>query len=99
LYAWFGSGQGPWSGFPSYETVAERLLLDFQTETLIAAAEAARTAQQLEGAARLFAGWEFSQHRQEDLARLRPDLKQRLLAHSLESTDEDKRSRARHAFK
>jgi hypothetical protein len=99
LYAWFGSGQGPWSGFPGYETVAERLLLDFQTETLIAAAEAAKSTQQLEGAARLFAGWEFSQHRKEDLARLPPELKQRLLTHSLESTDDDKRSRARHAFK
>jgi hypothetical protein len=26
LYAWFGSGEGPWSGLPSYEQVAEELL-------------------------------------------------------------------------
>lgn len=98
LYAWFGSGEGPWSGFPSYEMVAEELLLDFHTEALIKAAEASGSAQQLEGAARLFGGWEFSQRRPSDLARLPPDLKQRLLTHSLKSTDEDKRSRARHAF-
>ena len=98
LYAWFGSGEGPWSGFPSYEMVAEELLLDFQTEALIAAAEATGSAQQAEGAARLFGGWEFSQRRPGDLTRLPPDLKQRLLNHSLQSTDEDKRSRARHAF-
>jgi hypothetical protein len=98
LYAWFGSGEGPWSGFPSYETVAEELLLEFQTEALIEAAEATRSAQQLEGAARLFGGWSFSQGRPGDLARLPPDLKRRLLAHSLQSADEDKRSRAHHAF-
>ena len=98
LYAWFGSGEGPWSGFPSYEQVAEELLLDFPTETLIKAAEATGSAQQQEGAARLFGGWEISQRRPGDLAHLPADLKKRLLAHSLESDDEDKRSRAHHAF-
>ena len=98
LYAWFGSGAGPWSGFPSYETVAEELLLDFKTEALIEAAKATRTAQQLEGAARLFGGWTFQHRRPNDSARLPPDLKQRLLAHSIESADEDKRSRGNDAF-
>lgn len=28
LLEWFGSGAGPWSGFPSYEQAAEELLLD-----------------------------------------------------------------------
>ena len=98
LYAWFGSGEGPWSGFPSYEQVAEELLLDFPTEALIKAAEATESAQEQEGAARLFGGWEISQRRPSDLAHLPPDLKERLLAHSLESADEDKRSRAHHAF-
>jgi hypothetical protein len=98
LYAWFGSGEGPWSGFPSYEMVAEELLLDSQTEALIKAAKATRTAQQLEGAARLFGGWTFRQRRPSDLARLPPDLKQRLLVHSIERADEDKRSRAHSAF-
>jgi hypothetical protein len=98
VYAWFGSGMGPWSGFPGYEEVAEDLLLDYTTEALVAAAAAARTPQQLEGAARLFGGWTFSQRRRADLVRLSPDLKQRLLARALESNDEDKRSRAHHAF-
>jgi hypothetical protein len=82
LYAWFGSGEGPLSGFPSYEMVAEELLLYSQTEALIETAKATKTAQQLEGAARLFGGWTFRQSRPSDLARLPPNLKQRLLVGS-----------------
>jgi hypothetical protein len=98
LYAWFGSGAGPWSGFPSYEMVAEELLLDFHTDALIAAAETTTDTRQVEGAARLFGGWEFSHQRPGDLTLLPLDLKRRLLIQSLQSIDEDKRSRAQHAF-
>lgn len=99
LFSWFGSGDGPWSGFPSYELAAEELLLDFPTADLVAAAQDANlTDTQLEGAARLFGGWDFSQRRPGDLATLPPALKKKLLDHSLESNDEDKRSRARRAF-
>jgi hypothetical protein len=37
LFAWYGSGAGPWSGFPSYEVVAEEMLLYFPTADLLAA--------------------------------------------------------------
>jgi hypothetical protein len=99
LFTWFGSGDGPWSGFPSYETVAEELLLDFPTPDLSTAAQTEDlTEQQLEGAARLFGGWDFSKRRPNDLKTLPSVLKKKLLDHSLKTTDEDKRGRAKHAF-
>ncbi|HEX6902498.1 MAG TPA: hypothetical protein VF789_22450 [Thermoanaerobaculia bacterium] len=99
LFAWYGSGDGPWSGFPSYESVAEELLLDFPTPDLIAAAQSENLSEsQIEGAARLFGGWEFSQRRPDDRKNLPAPLKARLLEHSLKSTDADKLGRARSAF-
>ncbi len=53
---------------------------------------------QLEGAARLFGGWEFSHRRPKDLAQLSPELKKLLFEHSLKSTDKDKIGRAKGAF-
>lgn len=99
LYAWFGSGSGPWSGFPSYESVAERLLLDFPTDKLIATASGTRLSeQQTEGAARLFAGWTLYTERPEDRDSVPPDLRKLLLEHTLKSKDEDKVARAKKAF-
>lgn len=99
LFAWYGSGEGPWSGFPSYEEVADRLLLEYPTPDLIAAAETETlTEPQLEGAARLFGGWTFGQNRPADRKALPDALKKKLLDHSLKSTDNDKIRRARNAF-
>lgn len=53
---------------------------------------------QLEGAARLFAGWGFQQRRPMDRSKLPKALKDRLLAHALSSADQDKRDRATDAF-
>jgi hypothetical protein len=99
LFAWFGSGAGPWSGFPAYEGVAENLLLDYPTAELLAAVQGRElSVEQTEGVARLFAGWTFSQRRPGDIRLLPADLKARLLTHSLASPNEDKRGRARSAF-
>ena len=99
LYGWFGSGAGPWSGFPSYESVVEELLLDHPTEVLIDVASNERLNQaQLEGAARLFAGWMFATRRPEDRDSVPPALRTRLLDHALRSGDADKSDRARKAF-
>ena len=99
LFGWFGSGAGPWSGFPAYESVAEELLLDFSTEDLVdvAAAEALNE-QQLEGAARFFAGSTFATRRPEDRDSVPPDTRRCLLEHALKSGDADKVLRARKAF-
>ena len=92
-------GAGPWSGFPSYEEIAEKLLLEYPTPELIASAETETlTEPQLEGAARLFGGWPFGQSRPADSKALPAPLKKKLLDHSLKSTDEDKLLRARSAF-
>lgn len=67
LYEWFGSGKGPWSGYPSYEGAAEQLLLAYPIEVLLAALEASTdNPAALYGAARLFGGWNFRQTRSAD---------------------------------
>lgn len=100
LFAWFGSGAGPWSGYPSHEGLAEELLFDHPTAALVAAAESPTlTERQLEGAARFFGGWDFRQRRPDDLRALPPALRKRLLEHCLKrSGDEDRLARAKHAF-
>lgn len=80
LYGWFGSGAGPWSGFPSYEAVAEGLLLEYSVETLIRAGEGnTATETELLGAARLFGGWNFGQKRKDDRKHCPESLRTRML--------------------
>lgn len=99
LFAWFGTGASPWTGFPAYESVVESLLMTFHLEDLLHALESADlTDAQLEGAARLFGGWEFRTKRGKELAHLPTSLKRRLFEHSMRSADTDKRSRAHAAF-
>lgn len=99
LFTWYGSGDGPWSGYPSYEDIPQQLLLEFPTAELIAAAERTELSDiQIEGAARCFGGWDFSKDRPDDLKSVPLTLKKRLLEHSLKSTDDDKVERAKGAF-
>ncbi len=102
LFGWFGSGVGAWTGFPAWESVPEQLLLEVPTEELVLAADMARLdSAQREGAARLFAGWDFHNERPNDLQRLPLDLKQALLNHTLSSGEGDQSGRhhgARKAF-
>ncbi|MGP8175513.1 MAG: hypothetical protein ACLP7O_13330 [Terracidiphilus sp.] len=99
LMAWYGSGAGPWSGFPGYEDIPEQMLLQYPTPELVDAVTGSTlNEQELEGAARLFGGWDFNHTRPKDNALLPADLKRILLEHSLKSTDKDKLERARRAF-
>jgi hypothetical protein len=99
LLEWFGHGEGPWSGYPSYESVPEWCLLEMPLDVLLEAARSEpQTGSLREGAARLFAGWHFRKQRARDLRRIPRDLKVLLLEHTLRSTDEDKLARARRAF-
>jgi hypothetical protein len=99
LFEWFGSGQGPWSGFPMYEGVAERLLLDLPTDALITAlSQQPLSRRHLEGAARYFAGWEFSTHKPGAIQQLPAALKRRLLTHSSTSSNSENVQRALKAF-
>ncbi|MEZ5328687.1 MAG: hypothetical protein R3F19_26880 [Verrucomicrobiales bacterium] len=100
LLRWFGSGAGPWSGFPSYESAAEELLLEYQIAEIVSAIENKDLSpEQLEGAARLFGGWDFSQKHPKGLEQVPADIKQSLWDHVKDTKDEDKLGRATRAFK
>jgi hypothetical protein len=104
LFSWFGSGAGPWSGFPAYEDVAAHLLLQQQQADLVAALQVGvPTDSELEGAARFFSGYcsghLFCPPEDNKLAPLLPDeLKQLLLQHVLNDGDDDKIARIQRAF-
>jgi hypothetical protein len=102
LLRWYGSGAGPWSGYPGWEDVPAKLLLEFETRELLSAIDLSvfDTAQR-EGTARLFAGWDFHEKQANDLVFLPEALKLALLEHVIgtgESTDDDRRRRARYTF-
>jgi len=48
LLQWYGSGAGPWSGFPSYESAAEELLLEYQIAEIVSVVESKLTAEQIQ---------------------------------------------------
>ena len=99
LLEWNGSGAGPWTGFPSYEEAPDLLLFDYSTPVILNAIQSTKPSDaQIEGAARFFGGWNFSQKRPKDRATLPPDLRKTLLAHCLKSKDTDKIERAKSAF-
>jgi hypothetical protein len=57
LYAWYGSGAGPWSGYPGYEDTVADLLRAYPLPDLREAAQASHlSAPELSGAARFFRG-------------------------------------------
>ena len=99
LFQWYGSGLGPWSGFPAYESLAEGMLLAFPLDQLLSALSRHELdPAQLEGAARFFAGYYFTRYRGSEIHRIPPDLMQRLHEQGLASEDEDRQQRARNAF-
>ncbi|MCX4242033.1 hypothetical protein [Paraliomyxa miuraensis] len=102
LLRWFGSGQGPWSGFPSYETLPEQLLLESPTTAVVGALDERDLADDsalAEGAARFLGGWEFRSKRPDDIGLIDPRLARVLLDHVERRTDdEDRLKRARAAF-
>jgi len=93
--AWFGSGSGPWSGFPGYEEIAARLLRQYPTPELIKAVDSRPlTDQEVEGAARILGSWTPAS----DLTPIPADLRRILLEHCLKSPDQDRVERAKQAF-
>lgn len=95
LMAWFGSGAGPWSGFPGYEEIAAKLLLQYPTSELITSIEGRNLNEpELEGAARILGSWKPVP----DPTQIPADLRRTLLEHCLKSADEDKLARAKEVF-
>ena len=75
------------------------MLLEYSTDNLLEAIEGKQlTTSQMEGVARLFAGWDFRENREVDLQRLSADLKRKLLQHCEQSDDNENVTRARHTF-
>lgn len=93
----YGSGVGPWSGFPSWESVPEELLLVMPIEVLLAAVGDASSPRMCEGAARLFCGWSFRKRRKQ-LRRMPDELRRVMLEHVEWSGDESKIIQARSAL-
>jgi len=99
LLQWFGSGAGPWSGFPYYEEAAEKLLLEYPTARIVEAIQSSSVGPtQVEGAARLFGGGSFQQQRPGGLKEVPDPLKKALWNHVKDTKDTDKLSRAARAF-
>lgn len=102
LLVLYGSGKGPWSGYPAYEGISEVLLRDYPTEQIVAVAQAPDASDALlEGAARYLGEWVRSHRLPQDLRLVPAQLKKRLLEHTLRTgdpEDDDRRNRAAHAF-
>lgn len=95
LLEWFGSGAGPWSGFPSYEVAAENLLLGYPTKSIVEAIQTSAIGPtQAEGAARLFGGWSFRKQRPGGLKEVPNSLKRVLWNQVKDTKDRDKFERA-----
>ena len=99
LLAWFGSGEGPWSGFPSYEQVAVELLLVYPPNLLVeAVSHDEPTVLHLEGAARFFSSWWFAQAHPGEASRIPAEVAEQLLAHVDLTGVETKRTMLRAAL-
>lgn len=87
----YGSGVGPWSGYPSWESVPEELLLAMPLPVLVDALARAFTPRRCDGAIRLFCSWSFRPRRKELRKKLPEDVRVHLLAHARALPDEEKR--------
>ncbi len=94
----FGCGIGPWSGYPSWESVPEEMLLTMPLDVLLAAMRTEPSERMLEGGARLFGGWSFRRKRRKELQRVPAELRKLLLEHVSTAADEDKVAAVRKAF-
>ena len=100
LLQWFGSGAGPWSGFPCYESAAAELLLEYQIDEIVSCIEIKKlSSEQIEGAARLFGDWDFLQKHPKGLDQVPVEMKKALWEHMKDTKDKDKLGRVRSAFK
>jgi hypothetical protein len=99
LLSWYGSGLGPWSGFPSYEEFASHLLDTYPVSEIIdAITTRPLTPAESEGAARYLAG-DIRLYGDAPASQLLPaSLKQEFIARALASGDQDKILRAENAF-
>lgn len=100
LLAWFGSGEGPWSGYPAYEGVAEQLLLRLGTEPLLAWASSHEpSAAEIAGLSRYLASYELFRSRRSDAQLASPELRALLIGATRASGNRDNLARLEQAFR
>lgn len=95
LLRWYGSGKGPWSGFPAYESIAADLLMTFSVAVLVDVLRGDLDEVALRGAARHCAGWHFRSLRK----KLPQDVVTRLRAHVERAGDPEHRDAFARAFR
>lgn len=83
----FGSGIGLWSGYPIWESVPEKMLLNYPLDVLFSAISSSQTPALYEGAVRLFCSWDFGKRRRKLRKRIPPELRQALLAYAVNHRD------------
>ena len=102
LLVWNGSGNGRWNGFPGYEDIVRQLLQGYPTDRIVAVAQAPDASEVLlEGAARYFAASGFMRRNPQEAALVPAALRQRLLEHTLRTSDipgDERTSWAKEAF-
>ncbi|MBE7449194.1 MAG: hypothetical protein HS111_09940 [Kofleriaceae bacterium] len=100
LLRWFGSGVGAWSGYPTYESVPEALLVTLgTTQILDAITDRALDAAALSGLARYFGSWEYRKERRAELRSVPQALRDELVAHVRANFDEGEVQRLESAMK
>ncbi len=89
LFNWYGSDASEMRIFGRYQYVVDDLLYKFATSELAqAAASKPLTEQQLDGATRLFAEWEFRRGRRAEMRKIPSPLKAILVTHSKKAGNE-----------
>lgn len=84
----YGSGVGRWSGYPMWEAVPEKLLLELPFDVLFAAIGEQPTDRCCDGAIRLFCSWSFRKRKKQLRGKLPDAIRRRLLAHAQTLPDE-----------
>ena len=99
LFKWYGSGEGTLLSCPSYEILAELLLLKYSSAELLSAIQdQPLEAPLVNGVLRLFGSREYQKTRKGDLKLFPPELKRTLLEHSFKSRDGEQKRRAQRTF-
>lgn len=99
LLGWYGSGAGPWSGYPSYEDFPEKLLhrLGLDVARAVALSCADDDALVLRGAARLFSSWHLVAHQKSAVGDVPEALWKKMRPHVQAMHDADVTARFDHA--
>jgi hypothetical protein len=99
LLKWYGSGAGPWSGFPSYEEAGSILLNEFSISQIINNGNIdSLDLTEKHGLARLLCGWDFNRKHVNSQDSIPKNVKFELMNTIKVLNDSDKTNRANRYF-